>query len=421
MLRTSQNIVRNPPLKEADDDGTNTKTLSTDVGHEIRRNFSTETHSTDYSSGIHSLDLLMEIYQSISYSESEHGEYQEEVNDNNTVVHINYSKENTKSEFQKEEVVNDNLSFFSLVSDRGMTSQWFEDKPFDEESLRALSERGDDPKNVYSKNFDRTEEYILPPVNLPEKIVRISADKEPHGNMTKPSTNTLSASPMISTLPSEYENQEESDFQQPGKETNERSNKRVGVSRKFFWIACISVISLLAVAILLGFLTSRMINENNASGNQATAASSDLSESEEGVNEDSPRPPTNTSDEPGADERPWGNLITYLDPIPESFFPLGLCAGDCDRDADCAEGLICYQRGANDPVPFCYYGENDDSRTDYCTYPTFSGEMPGSESDECITRIAVVQKCVLETDNVMVTTFENCSPEELASMRLFWS
>eukprot|EP00980_Cylindrotheca_fusiformis_P002673 scaffold624_cov150-Cylindrotheca_fusiformis.AAC.6 len=47
-------------------------------------------------------------------------------------------------------------------------------------------------------------------------------------------------------------------------------------------------------------------------------------------------------------------------------FPLGRCEGDCDDDPDCEDGLYCFQRGANEPVPGCSGGSSDRSRTDYC-------------------------------------------------------
>jgi hypothetical protein len=234
---------------------------------------------------------------------------------------------------------------------------------------------------------------------------------------------------------------------------------------------------LLAGGIAIGFVASLILkrNENNASTNQATAASSDLTESVEVKNEDSGsdsnifpaesatefnKPafsidavppnlsvgsttnfPTNdsiagkpssdvftnspskdlTTNEPDqsptpTDERPWGTLVTYLDPIPEDFFPLGLCVGDCDRDADCGEGLVCFQRGANDPIPFCSGGENDYTRTDYCTYPSNDGDMFGSgsgqQAEECSTNISVVQDCFFGIENVIVVNFENCKPED---------
>lgn len=413
MLRTPESILRSPPvkdppLKEVGDDGTNTKTLSTNIDLEILRNMSTETQSTDYSSGIHSLDLLMEVYPSISDSESEKEKSLEDENDNNTVVHINTASPKRGS--QQEDDVEDNLSFFNLGFKKGVTSLWSDDRPFDEESLRALSERGEGAK-VYSKGFDSVEEYILPPATYPEKIVGISADKGPIGKVNWPITKTRSTSPTVNTLTSEYGNQDESvnrSFQKKDKDKapNKESKKVFGVSKKCFWMACISAICMLAVAILLGFLTSRTMRENNASSNQTTAASN-----EDPSSPSAPLPSTNITEELGDDDRPWGDLITYLDPIPDESFPLGLCAGDCDRDADCAEGLVCYQRGANDPVPFCFGGENDDSRNDYCTYPSFSGEMPGSESDECEARVSVAQECFFDVDNVIVVNFENCNPE----------
>lgn len=119
---------------------------------------------------------------------------------------------------------------------------------------------------------------------------------------------------------------------------------------------------------------------------------------------------------------PWGILINYVDPIPENFFPLGKCVGDCDQDADCAEGLVCFQRGPNDPIPFCYGGENDYTRTDYCTHPMYdndrftvtSTQPPAeqTEANECSSTVSVVQDCYFWTENVMVVNFENCKPED---------
>eukprot|EP00751_Fragilariopsis_kerguelensis_P000500 CAMPEP_0170807906 /NCGR_PEP_ID=MMETSP0733-20121128/33063_1 /TAXON_ID=186038 /ORGANISM="Fragilariopsis kerguelensis, Strain L26-C5" /LENGTH=983 /DNA_ID=CAMNT_0011163205 /DNA_START=740 /DNA_END=3691 /DNA_ORIENTATION=- len=51
---------------------------------------------------------------------------------------------------------------------------------------------------------------------------------------------------------------------------------------------------------------------------------------------------------------------------PLTVFPLQICQGDCDVDNECAEGLICYQRGANEAVPGCIGGEDDAFMTDYC-------------------------------------------------------
>lgn len=54
--------------------------------------------------------------------------------------------------------------------------------------------------------------------------------------------------------------------------------------------------------------------------------------------------------------------------LPAEVFPLGLCEGDCDNDSECAPGLGCFQRGANEPVRGC--DGNDSRSTDYCFDPT---------------------------------------------------
>ena len=51
---------------------------------------------------------------------------------------------------------------------------------------------------------------------------------------------------------------------------------------------------------------------------------------------------------------------------PKDRFPLKLCQGDCDKDVDCAKGLICFQRDENTTVPGCIGGETDNKKTDYC-------------------------------------------------------
>lgn len=52
---------------------------------------------------------------------------------------------------------------------------------------------------------------------------------------------------------------------------------------------------------------------------------------------------------------------------PTAVFPLGLCEADCDSDADCEAGLICYQRNAGSPVPGCAGADN--AGYDYCIKP----------------------------------------------------
>ena len=49
---------------------------------------------------------------------------------------------------------------------------------------------------------------------------------------------------------------------------------------------------------------------------------------------------------------------------PPENYPLGLCQGDCDSDDDCQDGLICFFRDPDEPVPGCL--GDDSSRSDYC-------------------------------------------------------
>lgn len=380
MWTTPQGIVKHSSAKEDNVDGKNTKLSSSDDVMEIRRTLTTDTQSTDYSSGVHSTDLIMDIYSTIT---------EEEQNDNKTDIQDNLYR-------KKEE------EFFNLVR---MTSSWTDGKPFDEESLLAMSERGVGSKNTYSKGTGGTEEYILPPANYSEKIVGISPyNKEKYLKIKEPSAKAeVKASPAKANAEtSGQDNQADAvkrSFKESEEEPKKESKKCCGVSRKFCCITCILAILLLAGATAAGFLTSGWGNndESVVSNNQTAAATES---------------PVDTDPSTNNDEPIWGTLITYLDPIPEELYPLGLCAGDCDQNSDCDEGLVCYQRGENDPVPFCFGGENDDSSNDYCTYPSFSGEMPGSEFDECVTRISVVQECFFDVDNVLVVNFGNCDPQD---------
>ena len=59
-------------------------------------------------------------------------------------------------------------------------------------------------------------------------------------------------------------------------------------------------------------------------------------------------------------QREWNmSLLTLL-----PFHP-----PDCDRDSECAEGLVCFQRDAFEPVPYCE-GVGRDAGVDICIYPT---------------------------------------------------
>jgi len=46
---------------------------------------------------------------------------------------------------------------------------------------------------------------------------------------------------------------------------------------------------------------------------------------------------------------------------PPELLPLGECQGDCDTNADCGQGLICYQRRSFEAVPGCDGGADDET------------------------------------------------------------
>jgi hypothetical protein len=52
---------------------------------------------------------------------------------------------------------------------------------------------------------------------------------------------------------------------------------------------------------------------------------------------------------------------------------LGKCQGDCDKNSDCQDGLKCFQRQGNEPVPGCYTGPGGDTLSkqgvDFCYDP----------------------------------------------------
>ena len=49
-------------------------------------------------------------------------------------------------------------------------------------------------------------------------------------------------------------------------------------------------------------------------------------------------------------------------------YPLQQCQGDCLWHEDCDDGMFCFQRDPYESVPGCSGGENDGTKTDYCTY-----------------------------------------------------
>ena len=82
----------------------------------------------------------------------------------------------------------------------------------------------------------------------------------------------------------------------------------------------------------------------------------------------------------------------------------GLCEGDCDEDADCAEGLVCAQRpsGSYESVNGCS-GEGgwlDRAGSDICVYP----EKPVEFVKECS---ATNGLCSICEGKFTVSTFSN--------------
>lgn len=432
---------------------------------EIVRNRSHDTQTTDSSSGmhsmnssgIHSLDLLKEIYPPFSDSELEHEDTKEECDDKETVIHTNSTKGSTlKTDKHDEEVAGNDLflsynKYLSSLNEIGITSQWEEGKPFDEESLRALSEiaseQGDRVGIVNSKDVHPVEEYILPPVTGQDILKDISRyDTKSYDFVKKSSDTTNTTAPIVHSLRRDegYQDQSGSEPLSSSIVGDNGAKESQGKSQKFRFIAILLIITLLASGLLIGLLLSRKKRNGNSLNNETAAASSNLNDTS--VAKDLTNSPTDStqldvpttapspiapSGRPWNDNLPpaptnsfietrsWGTLVNYLDPVPDNFFPLEQCTGDCDNDDDCDEGLICFQRGANDPVPFCYGGENDYTATDYCTFPDYDSNAyvvePPSEREElieCTTTISAVQDCYFAEANVLVVDFENCNPEE---------
>jgi hypothetical protein len=65
--------------------------------------------------------------------------------------------------------------------------------------------------------------------------------------------------------------------------------------------------------------------------------------------------------------------------------PCAECAGDCDSDADCAAGLVCYQRDGTGVIPGCT-GTNSAHGTnawDYCILPVFDNSNGCTSGSPC--------------------------------------
>lgn len=514
--KSTQNMLKHRPLKNNNNDGCSSRDdsggdsgrgkrqdirptkkivaddLSVDsiyTTDDLQRNRSNETHSTANStiSGVYSIDLLKEIYPALSESGSEFGAREEDINELDTIVHNNMNHYNI---FRKTLIKNEeersskDLSLSSLVYDKVLAttavnriSSWKEDRPFDEESLRALSEKmsdhGDSIETLYAKNSYSwpVKEYVLPPVGNVNNFIQPATK-----SLQLSSNDTFNNSKTFTTgtvhVPAVYSNHDNllPSIDQSGTRL-EASSKRaieddkevdIDVPRRnycYVFGGCIFFILFLAVGVIVSFMISRnrdvkpdsLLIVASIDSNESSAQPSNVGNSIEHVplptkppQESFPIPSPNpidrpnynplsdtstehasvqiTTDTPSITSLPeeqstsWGNIANYEEPIPILFFPLGFCEGDCDRDADCDEGLICFQRGPNDLIPFCHGGEDDPTRTDYCTYADNSdGNISeGTEFQEvlagCTSTITVTQDCFFSTENVIVVEFKNCKP-----------
>ena len=64
---------------------------------------------------------------------------------------------------------------------------------------------------------------------------------------------------------------------------------------------------------------------------------------------------------------------------PKSAFPLSLCEGDCDSDADCDGDLVCFKRDGGEAVPGCSGGTEALGPSDFCI-DTSSDKEPSTPS-----------------------------------------
>jgi len=89
---------------------------------------------------------------------------------------------------------------------------------------------------------------------------------------------------------------------------------------------------------------------------------------------------------------------------PSSVYPLEECKGDCDRDSDCQDGLVCMQRVGNEVIPGCQ--GNARSGIDFCirlpsNQPTLSliTWSPTGSIDTSITWSPTTQPTTVDVDD----------------------
>jgi len=79
---------------------------------------------------------------------------------------------------------------------------------------------------------------------------------------------------------------------------------------------------------------------------------------------------------------------------PSSAFPLAECEGDCDRDGDCQDGLICFQRTGFETVDGCFGEDELKKGTDVCIVgPTLSPTASPSDYTGSFLKLVYVGDC----------------------------
>ena len=74
---------------------------------------------------------------------------------------------------------------------------------------------------------------------------------------------------------------------------------------------------------------------------------------------------------------------------------LTACTGECDSDAQCAEGLLCFQRDNGEKIPGCT-GPGSAKYWDYCFDPSKSSDytkLGGSDNDTAKNLTACTGEC----------------------------
>ena len=66
----------------------------------------------------------------------------------------------------------------------------------------------------------------------------------------------------------------------------------------------------------------------------------------------------------------FGILFEYVKECSPTNGLCELCTGDCDSDADCEAGLVCFQRDSTQAIPNCSGegGISDVAGKDICTF-----------------------------------------------------